>query len=642
MASPEPRRGGDGAAQAARETRAEADSLLQQNPESMNEAGTVNPEVTLSFEGNLNLEDILYLGDTDDLDETWYVEETEKPGDTLFIEETRPPEEALYVEEPVKPEETPFVEETVKPEEIEFVEKTQHREETVMPEETQCVEKTRHGEETVKPEETLCVEETQGVEEAGKLKETLCVEETQHGEKTVKCEEMESVEETVKPEETENAEETVKQETQGGETVKPEETQHGEKTVKPEETQHGEETMKPGETENTEETVKPEETLCVEETQHGEETVKPEKQCVEEPVKPEETTSPEKIVYGGETATSMEETTPEENLRTGPSPSTEESLSIEDLELLEGRFQECIQAVSQLEEERDHLVHELVLLREPALQEVQQVHQDILTAYKLQAQAELERDGLREEIRLVKQKLFKVTKECVAYQYQLECRQQDVAQFADFREVLTTRAAQLSEELAQLKDTYLKQKEQLQQQLETPPSQSNGHLLQESRRLSAQFENLMAENRQGLEEEYEPQLVRLLERKEAAAKALQKTQAEIQEMKEALRPLQAEAQQLHLQNRNLEDQITLVRQKRDEEVQQYREQLEEMEERQRQLKSGVQLQEQKNKEMEQLRISLAEELATYKAKLPKSPEQAKDPTPQAGGIETPSQGDLCG
>ena len=41
-------------------------------------------------------------------------------------------------------------------------------------------------------------------------------------------------------------------------------------------------------------------------------------------------------------------------------------------------------------------------------------------------------------------------------------------------------------------------------------------------------------------------------------------------MKEALRPLQAEAQKLHLQNRNLEDQITLVRQKRDEEVQQYR------------------------------------------------------------------------
>lgn len=43
------------------------------------------------------------------------------------------------------------------------------------------------------------------------------------------------------------------------------------------------------------------------------------------------------------------------------------------------------------------------------------------------------------------------------------------------------------------------------------------------------------------------------------------------------------------------------------------EQLEEMEERQRQLRSGVQLQQRKNKEMEQLRNSLAEELATYKS-----------------------------
>ncbi|XP_045872329.1 syncoilin isoform X1 [Meles meles] len=451
MASPEPRHGGDGAAQAARETRAEATSPLEEESlESPHEAGTLDPEVTLSLKGTLNLEDILYLGDTgdlDELDEILCVEETEQPVEPLYIEETKQPGEALQVDEPVK------------------------------------------------PEEIL---------------------------------------------------------------------------------------------------------------------------GVEEPAKPEKTASPEQTVDGGETVTSEEKPSPEEGLSAGLSPSTE-SLSIEDLELLEERFQQCVQAVAQLEEERDQLIHELVLLREPALQEVQQVHEDIQAAYKRHAQAELERDGLREEIRLVKQRLFKVTKECVAYQYQLECRRQDVAQFAELREALTARAAQLSEELAGLREAYQKQKEQLRQQLEAPPSQSDGHFLQESRRLSAQFENLMAESRQGLEEEYEPQLLRLLERKEAAAKALQKTQAEIQEMKEALRPLQAEARQLQLQNRNLEDQIALVRQKRDEEVQQYREQLEEMEERQRQLRSSLQLQQQKNKELEQLRISLAGELSTYKSVLAGAP-----------------------
>uniref|UniRef100_G3SQN9 Syncoilin, intermediate filament protein n=2 Tax=Elephantidae TaxID=9780 RepID=G3SQN9_LOXAF len=403
---------------------------------------------------------------------------------------------------------------------------------------------------------------------------------------------------------------------------------------KPEETLYIEEIVRPDEALYVEEPVKPEEALYVEETRQPDE-----RQFVEEPMKPAKATTPEQIEHVGEMVTREENSNPEVSLRAGPCPHTEEALSIEDLELLEERFQQCVQAVAQLEEERDQLIHELVLLREPALQEVQQVHQDILAAYKLHAQAELERDGLREEIRLVKQKLFKVTKECVAYQYQLECRRQDVAQFADIREALTTRASQLSEELAQAKDAYQKQKEQLRQQLEAPPSQRDGHFLQESRQLSAQFENLMAESRQGLEEEYEPQLLRLLERKEAGAKALQKTQAEIQEMKEVLRPLQAEARQLHLQNRNLEDQMTLVRQKRDEEVQQYREQLEEMEERKRQLRSGVQLQQQKNKEMEQLRISLAEELSTYKAMQPKSLEQAEAPTSQTGGIETESQGD---
>ncbi|XP_008999085.1 syncoilin isoform X2 [Callithrix jacchus] len=419
------------------------------------------------------------------------------------------------------------------------------------------------------------------------------------------------------------------------------ETLYVQENEKPEEALYIEEAMQPDKALYVEEPGNPE-TVCVEETLEPDGI-----QFVEGPMEPGRPTSPEQVVCEGETVTRVEKSNPEESLRGELSPSLEEeelspsleeeNLSIEDLELLEGRFQQCVQAVAQLEEERDQLIHELVLLREPALQEVQQVHQDILAAYKLHAQAELERDGLREEIRLVKQKLFKVTKECVAYQYQLECRQQDVAQFADFREALTTRAAQLSEELAQLRDAYQKHKEQLQQQLEAPPSQRDGHFLQESRRLSTQFENLMAESRQGLEEEYEPQLLRLLERKEAGTKALQKTQCEIQEMKEALRPLQAEAWQLRLQNRNLEDQIALVRQKRDEEVQQYREQLEEMEERQKQLRSGVQLQQQKNKEMEQLRLSLAEELSTYKAMLPKNLEQDA-PTSQAGGMETKSQG----
>ncbi|XP_066494402.1 syncoilin [Tiliqua scincoides] len=275
-------------------------------------------------------------------------------------------------------------------------------------------------------------------------------------------------------------------------------------------------------------------------------------------------------------------------------------------------FQECIEAVEQLERERDCLIQELMLLREPAQEELRQAHEEILEAYRLHAKVELERDSLRDEIRQVKQKLFRVTRECVACQYQLETRRHQVAQHAVCREELESRASQLSEELRLLRETCEKEKEHVRQQLVVPRRRRDSCHLQESRRLSMEFESYVAESRQGLEEHYEPRLMQLLERREASSKALQKTQDEIHKLKETLRPLQGEVSKLWLQNRNLEEQILLIKQKRDEEVLQYREQVEEMEDRLRELKNGVQLQQQKNQELEELRASLHQELSIYK------------------------------
>ncbi|KAM6108650.1 syncoilin [Pterocles gutturalis] len=282
------------------------------------------------------------------------------------------------------------------------------------------------------------------------------------------------------------------------------------------------------------------------------------------------------------------------------------------LEELGDYFQECIEAVEQLEKERDSLIAELGQLREPALQEIRHAHEEIQAACRLLAKVELERDNLKDEIRQIKQKLFKVTKECVACQYQLESRRHDLSQHAAYRGELESQAGQLSGELSRLKETCEKEKEVLRQRLETPPCRQDNLYLQESRRLSMEFESFVAESRRGLEEHYEPQLLRLLERREAGAKALQEMQGEIQGMKEALRPLQGEVSRLRLQNRSLEEQIVLVKQKRDEEVGQYREQVEELEDRLKELKNGVQLQQRKNQELEELRTSLHRELSIYK------------------------------
>ncbi|RLV87377.1 hypothetical protein DV515_00015766 [Chloebia gouldiae] len=283
------------------------------------------------------------------------------------------------------------------------------------------------------------------------------------------------------------------------------------------------------------------------------------------------------------------------------------------LEELGDYFQECIEIVEQLERERDSLIAELAQLREPALQEIRHAHEEIQAACRLLAKVELERDNLRDEIRQIKQKLFKVTKECVACQYQLESRRHDLSQHAAYQGELESQAGQLSGELSQLKESCEKEKEVLRQRLEAPPCRQDNLYLQESRRLSVEFESFVAESRRGLEEHYEPQLLRLLERREAGAKALQEMQGEIQGMKEALRPLQGEVSRLRLQNRSLEEQIVLVKQKRDEEVGQYREQVEELEDRLKELKNGVQLQQRKNQELEELRSSLHRELSIYKS-----------------------------
>ncbi|XP_058052148.1 syncoilin isoform X2 [Ahaetulla prasina] len=283
-----------------------------------------------------------------------------------------------------------------------------------------------------------------------------------------------------------------------------------------------------------------------------------------------------------------------------------------DMEDLGERFQQCIEAVEELEEERDSLIKELTLLRQPALEELQRAHEEILEAYRLHAKVELEKDNLRDEIRQVKQKLFRVTRECVACQYQLETRRYEVAQHVDYRKELENRVSQLSEELSQLKETCEEEKEHFRQRLKAPRHERSSHHLQESRRLSMEFESFVLENRQCLEEHYEPKLMRLLERREASSKALQTTQSEIHRLKETLRPLQGEVSKLLLQNRNLEDQILLIKQKRDEEVLQYKEQVEEMENRVRELKTGVQLQQLKNQELEELKVSLHQELSIYK------------------------------
>ncbi|XP_073471451.1 syncoilin isoform X1 [Aquarana catesbeiana] len=295
-----------------------------------------------------------------------------------------------------------------------------------------------------------------------------------------------------------------------------------------------------------------------------------------------------------------------------PSPSSPDTGGFISLEDLGARFQFCIAAVEELERERDELISELTLLRDPSLEAVQRAHEEVVEAFGQCARVELERDTLREEIKGIRCRLFRVTKECVACQYQLENRRQELAQRKAEREELEVLAARLTEELSQLRDTFTQQREGEELRLRAPHTRRVSHEIQERRRLSADLQSLTEEQHNSLQDEYGPKLLQLLERVERGAQAVKDKQEELLRMREQIRPLQGEACYLQAQKYNLQEQILLKKKKRGEEALLYREQLQDLEDRRREIKISVQLQEHQNKELEELRKSLAKELAVYK------------------------------
>lgn len=135
---------------------------------------------------------------------------------------------------------------------------------------------------------------------------------------------------------------------------------------------------------------------------------------------------------------------------------------------------------------------------------------------------------------------------------------------------------------------------------------------------------------------FEPILVALLKRRDAAAGALVKAKEQAQELRAQLRPLKEESQELKLKRACLEEKLTLIGMQGREDVQRYKvsaaaggkstwiesapfqdvhslqETVYHLEECTRELKTQVKLQKLKTKEMEETRDSLAKQLHLYR------------------------------
>ncbi|XP_029510291.2 uncharacterized protein LOC115124932 [Oncorhynchus nerka] len=325
--------------------------------------------------------------------------------------------------------------------------------------------------------------------------------------------------------------------------------------------------------------------------------------------------------------------------------------SVQELEVLGTVLEGCIEEVEKLEKRRNELMGELQALREEKtgteegseggqaaqLSQVLNIEADgrrearmrewqSLRAERSEEQrrlssVRLERQGLQEEMRRLKRRLFSVARECAHNQVTLATQQRDVAQLNKEQLELDALIIKLTEEVSQLRSTHQSQLSTLQSQLSTLQSQLQTHsqtpnpieeMTQSRRNSCGELQQYLQGGLKALEERYEPMLLALLKRREGTSEALVKARQQAQELRARRGPLREEGQRLGLQRACLEERLKLTKTHRREDVEQYRETVVRLEETSREQKMELQIQKRKTKEMEQLRDSLTKEVYLYR------------------------------
>uniref|UniRef100_A0A8C5EKD2 Syncoilin-like n=1 Tax=Gouania willdenowi TaxID=441366 RepID=A0A8C5EKD2_GOUWI len=186
----------------------------------------------------------------------------------------------------------------------------------------------------------------------------------------------------------------------------------------------------------------------------------------------------------------------------------------------------------------------------------------------------LERQGLQDELRRLKRRLFTMVKDCARSQATLNNQRREVELLKREEEKLDQLVLQLTEESSQLRAGHqqlisdLQAKLQAQSSIQTPNTQEE---LSACRRHSCgDIQQYVQEGLRTLEQRYEPILLALMKRKETTADALVKVKENTQELKSQLRPLREEIQKLKLQRSCLEEKLKLIHIQRGEDVGQYK------------------------------------------------------------------------
>ncbi|XP_072356167.1 syncoilin isoform X1 [Scyliorhinus torazame] len=283
---------------------------------------------------------------------------------------------------------------------------------------------------------------------------------------------------------------------------------------------------------------------------------------------------------------------------------------VDSLQVVGKHFQECIQSVEELLEERENLIKELIFMKEPMHNEIDVLRGELLKLHQTKSKTAIECDNFKEEITCAKKNLFEIIKAQMTCNYKLHVNKQALPQMTLQQEALESKAQVLSDELTRLKNHCHQEKNQMIYQLEniTKNIQSSS----KHHQTSGEFQSVLDEPWQWLEKYYEPKLGNLLKWNKSRTESLQQTQQEIQDFIKQLQPLQEEATKLSIQRQCLEQQLQLMQRKWAEDILQCQKEKSELQEKVRMLKTELALQKQKNNDIRCLTESLSEELFVYK------------------------------
>ncbi|XP_044027250.1 uncharacterized protein sync [Siniperca chuatsi] len=319
------------------------------------------------------------------------------------------------------------------------------------------------------------------------------------------------------------------------------------------------------------------------------------------------------------------------------------------------QMEECIEEVQRLEKRRKELLAEVLELRgnkdgeeaegsneeeeEPVdskvaelmnalkseeegrrkerKREIQSLREERAEEERRMWKVNLERQGLQEELRKLKRRLFAMVRDCAHNQVALNTQHREVELLKREEDKLQSLVLQLTEEGSQLRSAQQKQLLDLQAELHAQSSSQTSNtqdeLTQCRRHSCGDIQQYVQGGLRALEDRYEPILLTLLKRRETTAGALVKAKEQAQELRVQLRPLKEEIQKLKLQRACLEEKLKLIHIQRREDVQQYKETVYCLEESSRELKTEINIQKRKTKEIEELRDSLTKQLLLYRA-----------------------------